>query len=256
MRKEQKRLLSIVLFGVLMMVYFVGCGLDTTATSTAETKVQALASYDKNNEATNEQNEAAKSAVNYIETCFLSKTTLLNQLVEFEDYSTEAAQYAVDNITVDWNEVALALANNYFKVSHFSKQGLYDQLTSEYGEAFTPEEAQYAVNNVDVDWKEQALGAARSYLKTGSFSQQGLYNQLTSAYADNFTEEGAQYALDNIDADWNAEALEAAENYYNMGMTDKTEIYNQITSTYADQFTAEQAQYAIDHLDPAKLDAN
>ena len=32
---------------------------------------------------------------------------------------------------------------------HMSKQKIYDQLTSEYGEKFTAEEAQYAIDNLD-----------------------------------------------------------------------------------------------------------
>ncbi len=43
-----------------------------------------------------------------------------------------------------------------------SKVGLYDQLTSEYGEKFTAEEAQYAVDNLDVNWKENALKKIKS----------------------------------------------------------------------------------------------
>ena len=45
-------------------------------------------------------------------------------------------------------EQALKKAESYLKFSHFSYQGLYDQLTSEYGENFTPEQAQYAVDMV------------------------------------------------------------------------------------------------------------
>ena len=256
MKKQKKNLLSLAVIGVLMMTVFAGCGGDSGATSSAEPEAQeVLATYEYNAEATDEQNEAAENAVSYIKTTYMSKAALLNQLVEFDGFSAEAAQYAVDHITTDWKKVALASGNNYLANSNFSKQGLFDQLTSTCGEQFEAEEAQYAVDNVDVDWKKEALGAAKSYLDTGSFSEQGLLDQLTSSYADEFTQEEAQYALQNIKADWNAEALEAAESYYDTGMTDKTEIFNQITSQYADKFTMEQAQYAIDHLDPTKLDA-
>ena len=44
---------------------------------------------------------------------------------------------------------ALRSAKTYSDMMHMSKQGIYDQLTSEYGEKFTPEEAQYAIDNLD-----------------------------------------------------------------------------------------------------------
>ena len=44
---------------------------------------------------------------------------------------------------------ALRSAETYSDMMHMSKQGIYDQLTSEYGEKFTPEEAQYAIDNLD-----------------------------------------------------------------------------------------------------------
>jgi hypothetical protein len=41
---------------------------------------------------------------------------------------------------------------------HMSKQGIYDQLTSEYGEDFSADAAQYAIDNVQADWKQNASG--------------------------------------------------------------------------------------------------
>lgn len=43
---------------------------------------------------------------------------------------------------------ALRKAKTYSDTMHMSKAGIYDQLTSEYGEKFTAEEAQYAVDNL------------------------------------------------------------------------------------------------------------
>ena len=44
---------------------------------------------------------------------------------------------------------------------NMSKQGIYDQLTSEAGEQFTPEEAQYAVDNLKANYNENALKKAK-----------------------------------------------------------------------------------------------
>lgn len=93
---------------------------------------------------------------------------------------------------------ALQTAQDYLKGQSFSKQGLYDQLTSEYGEKFPPEAAQYAIDNLKVDWNEQALKTAKEYLETMPMSNEELRNQLTSDYGEKFTPEEAQYALDHL----------------------------------------------------------
>jgi Host cell surface-exposed lipoprotein. len=46
-----------------------------------------------------------------------------------------------------------------------SKRGLYEQLTSEYGEKFPAEAAQYAIDNLTTDWNLQALKCAKDYQK-------------------------------------------------------------------------------------------
>ena len=81
---------------------------------------------------------------------------------------------------------------------HMSKQGIYDQLTSEYGDKFTAEAAQYAVDNLDVDYKENALKSAETYQETMAMSPAAIKDQLTSEYGEKFTEEEAQYAIDNL----------------------------------------------------------
>lgn len=90
---------------------------------------------------------------------------------------------------------ALKKAESYLKYTAFSEQGLYDQLTSEYGSKFPAEAAQYAMDNIKVDWNAQAVKKAESYLKFTSFSEQGLYDQMTSQYGSKFTPEQARHAI-------------------------------------------------------------
>lgn len=104
----------------------------------------------------------------------------------------------IGNISREYKN-ALKQAENYLKYSAFSKQALFDQLTSEYGSKFPEDAAQFAIDNLVVDYKEQALRAAKSYLEYSSFSDQGLYEQLISEYGGQFTEEEAQYAIDHLD---------------------------------------------------------
>ena len=63
--------------------------------------------------------------------------------LKFED-----ATWAVDQFTVDWRQQAVRSGKEYLDFSAFSRQGLIDQLSSEYGEQFTLEEATYAVNTI------------------------------------------------------------------------------------------------------------
>lgn len=80
-----------------------------------------------------------------------------------------------------------------------SKMGVYDQLTSEYGEGFPEDAAQYAIDNLDFDWNEVALEKAKSYYESMNMSKSGVYDQLVSEYGEQFTPQEAQYAIDNLD---------------------------------------------------------
>ena len=140
---------------------------------------------------------------------------------------------------------ALRSAERYLDFSSFSYQGLYDQLTSEYADAYPAEAAQYALDNIEVDWNAEALESAETYLDFSHFSYAGLYGQLTSEYGEEFTAEQAQYAVDTVDADWNAEAIEAAESYQEMMPMSGSELLDQLTSEYGEEFTYEQAQQAV-----------
>lgn len=94
---------------------------------------------------------------------------------------------------------ALRKAKTYSDMMHMSKAGIYDQLTSEYGEQFTAEAAQYAIDNLDADWKANALEKAKSYQEQMAMSPSAIYDQLTSEYGEQFTAEEAQYAIDNLE---------------------------------------------------------
>ena len=115
-----------------------------------------------------------------------------------EEEAPEAAIPEEDEAVPFEYEQALKSAQNYVDALHFSRQGLKQQLTSEYGSGFSEEAAEYALEHVDVDYKEEAVEAAQSYLDAMSFSRQELKQQLTSEYGSGFTEEEAEYALDQV----------------------------------------------------------
>lgn len=96
-------------------------------------------------------------------------------------------------------ENALKSAQNYIDLMPFSEKGLYNQLTSEYGDQYPEDAAQYAIENVEVDYNEEALEAAKNYQETMPMSDSALFDQLTSEHGDQFTPEQAQYAVDNLE---------------------------------------------------------
>ena len=98
-----------------------------------------------------EYKSALKKAKSYSDTMNMSKAKLYKQLTsEYgENFTAEAAQYAVDNVEADWKENALKKAKSYQETMSMSPSAIYDQLVSEYGEMFTPEEAQYAIDNLE-----------------------------------------------------------------------------------------------------------
>lgn len=83
-------------------------------------------------------------AENYLDYTAFSNSGLVEQL-EFEGFSQEHASYAVDTVSVDWQEQAVTMAQNYLDYSSFSKQELIDQLIFE---GFSSEHANYAVSQV------------------------------------------------------------------------------------------------------------
>lgn len=96
-------------------------------------------------------------------------------------------------------ENAIKSAKSYLSYSAFSRAGLYQQLTSEYGEGFSAEDAEFAIATLEqtglVDWNAEAAESAKSYLNYSSFSRDGLYEQLTSEYGEGFTPEQANAGL-------------------------------------------------------------
>lgn len=94
---------------------------------------------------------------------------------------------------------ALNKAQSYSDHQYMSKNRLYQQLISSYGEGFSAEEAQYAIDHVKADWNYNALQKGKSYYTRQNMSKSRVYQQLVSPYGENFTPEQAQYAVDHLD---------------------------------------------------------
>lgn len=75
-----------------------------------------------------------------------SGTTVVEQQTT-QDQNTKEEVSVDDNVPTEY-KTALRKAKSYSDNMNMSKAGVYDQLTSEYGEKFTAEEAQYAIDNL------------------------------------------------------------------------------------------------------------
>ena len=60
--------------------------------------------------------------------------------MEFDQFTSEQAGYAVDNCKADWKEQAVQKAKAYLELSSFSREGLIAQLEFD---GFTSEQAVY-----------------------------------------------------------------------------------------------------------------
>ena len=87
-------------------------------------------------------------------------------------------------------------AQQYLRLGNgFSRGGLIEQLSSEFGEGFSLEDATYGVDATHTDWNAQACLSAKSYLKQEPFSHAGLVEQLSSEFGEKYTPDEAEYGV-------------------------------------------------------------
>ncbi len=101
------------------------------------------------NDSNSEYSAALGKTKSYNSLFHMSKKRMYSQLTsDFDKFSNDAAQYAVDHLEADYKYNALFNAKNYRKLFNMSKSGLFNQLTS-FADGFTEEEAQYAIDHLD-----------------------------------------------------------------------------------------------------------
>lgn len=108
------------------------------------TKLQQPSTYAKykySTEETSTQNSALSRANSYLSALNFSKTGLIEQL-KYEGFSEADANYAADNITVDWDEQAYKTAKHYLELFTFDAWDLEEQLMHD---GFTEVQAKNAV---------------------------------------------------------------------------------------------------------------
>jgi hypothetical protein len=95
---------------------------------------------------------------------------------------------------------AVRSAENYLRFKSFSRSGLIEQLSSEYGDSYKASDATLAVDSLGVDWNKQAVRAAEEYLRFSGFSCKGLTEQLSASTGDGYTQSQARYGAQRSSA--------------------------------------------------------
>lgn len=114
--------------------------------------------------------------------------------------SSSTAQSKSSKTTSTPTEYLTALNKAVFYSSrmYMSKAGIYNQLTSEYGEKYSSEAAQYAIDNLVSDYNANALKKAKDYQSKMNMSPESIRDQLVSDYGEKFTPEEAEYAIQHL----------------------------------------------------------
>ena len=152
--KVKKPLYKRAWFWVLVVVVaFIATGLqggsddskNTTKESVSEvSSTESTTATSQKENVPREHRNALNKAKNYLSWAGMSEEGLRKQLT-FEEYPSEAIDYALANVNADYNEQALIKAKSYDDWASMSDSQLFDQLKFE---GFTDEQAQYALDNL------------------------------------------------------------------------------------------------------------
>jgi len=95
---------------------------------------------------------------------------------------------------------AVRSAKQYISLQGFSRSGLIQQLSSDFGDGYDVADATAAVDSLNIDWNEQAVRSAKQYLSLQGFSCNGLIEQLSSSAGDGYTVSQATYGAQQAGA--------------------------------------------------------
>lgn len=174
--------------GKISLVLSLGIGLigcSSSAADPSEKEETEIVEEEKADTSSSEQNEVKE------------ETPSEDTAAEDEKKAEPEEKAQTESVPREYR-AALSKAETYSEMMHMSRQGIYDQLVSEYGEGFPPEAAQYAVDNLKADYNQNALEKARTYAEMMDMSDSAIYDQLISEYGEQFTPEEAEYAIAHL----------------------------------------------------------
>jgi hypothetical protein len=95
---------------------------------------------------------------------------------------------------------AVRSAKQYLSIQGFSRAGLIEQLSSDYGDGYKVADATAAVDSLGINWSREAVRSAKQYLSLQGFSCKGLIEQLSSSAGDKYTVSQATYGAQQAGA--------------------------------------------------------
>ncbi|EFA22540.1 Ltp family lipoprotein [Bifidobacterium gallicum] len=96
---------------------------------------------------TSDKQQALEAAQLYANVLYLSQAGTYNQLVTVDHFSRADADYAMKNISVDWNKNAVRAAQSYKQWSSYTNDEIKQYLIS--NDLYTKSQADYAIEHVD-----------------------------------------------------------------------------------------------------------
>lgn len=94
------------------------------------------------------QEEAVKSAREYLDGNGFSKQYLTDWLTSYEKFSPADVEFALEYLKPDWNKQAVLTAQTYLTGSGMSREGLIEQMSNPNGDKYTKAQARYAADHV------------------------------------------------------------------------------------------------------------
>jgi len=116
-----------------------------SSSTTFEAKAEAKQEEAEAEILTGSQNNAVRSAKQYLSITGFSRNGLIQQLSSDagDGYNVTDATIAVDSLNVDWSQEAVRSAKQYLSITGFSCKGLIQQLSSSAGDKYTVKQATY-----------------------------------------------------------------------------------------------------------------
>lgn len=190
-RRGRKQLL---LWGIAALV--LGLSMPTGCATENNNDVEALRMSARNTASQHDHAEPQEQALEEAQRIIDESPTtpsLLQDALKEQGFTDAHAEYALDNVEVDWQQQAVAVAGAWLAGSGFSKQGLHDGLANS---GFTAEQATYAVDQQPVDWAAQAERVAKALLAANQTSERGELIQMLTERS--FTAEEAASAATKV----------------------------------------------------------
>lgn len=184
-----------LIFGIATVAFFVMFGITTDTNKQTQSNTNEKAAEQKTEPKQLSPEEQAKKDA---DDAVAKKQA--DEAKAKQDAEAKAKQEAEDkakNVPAEYKS-ALSQATTYANTMHLSKQGVYDQLVSEYGGKFSAAAAQYGIDNVKADWNANALAQAKTYQDTMHLSPAAVRDQLVSEYGGKFTAAEADYAIQHL----------------------------------------------------------